>query len=74
MRGVALHRFHQVGDQVVAALELHVDIGPRVVTLYFEADQAVVHADDENHGQDHNRQKYPDHVSSQAGYDKSLLR
>ena len=29
--GVALHRLDQVRDEVVAALELHVDLRPRVV-------------------------------------------
>ena len=56
VRGVALHCFHQIGNQVVAAFELNVDIGPRVVALHLQSDQAVVHADDENHGQDNNRQ------------------
>src|SRR5258706_39645 len=40
---VALDRLHEVGDQVVAALELHVDLGPRVLGLVPAADQAVVH-------------------------------
>ena len=42
VRGVALDRLDQVGDEVVAALELHVDLRPGVVDLVPEPDQAVV--------------------------------
>ena len=54
MRGIAFDGFHKVGDQIVAALELHVDVRPSVVTLDFEADQAVVHADEEDNQQSEN--------------------
>src|SRR2546422_791707 len=50
--GVALDRFHHVGDQVVAALELHINVGPGVIALHLETHQAVVHADGK---QQHNR-------------------
>ena len=50
--GVALHSFDEIGDQVVAALELDVDVGPGVVALDLEANEAVVHADAEEHQQD----------------------
>ena len=40
--GVALDRLDEVGDQVVAALELHVDLRPGVLRLDRAADQAVV--------------------------------
>ena len=50
--GVALHRLDQVGDEVVAALELHVDLGPGVLDPVPQLDQAVVHDDDDEHDQD----------------------
>ena len=43
--GVAFYSFDEIGDQVVAALELDVDVGPGVVHLDFEADEAVVNPD-----------------------------
>src|ERR1700730_10809750 len=49
---VALYGFDEVGDQVVAALELDVNVGPGVVALDFQAHQAVVHADADEHQQD----------------------
>src|SRR5664280_872201 len=45
VRGVALHGFHQVGDKVVAAFQLHVDIGPGVVGADLQLHQTVVNAD-----------------------------
>src|SRR6185295_11514081 len=42
---VALRRLHQVGDQVVAALELHVDLRERVLVPVAQRDQPVVDAD-----------------------------
>ena len=40
--GVAAHRFDQVGDQVAAALELHVDLRPGGAHLVALADKLVV--------------------------------
>src|SRR5712692_561950 len=57
VRGVAFHGLDEIGDQVVAALELHVDISPGVVALNFQAHQAVVHADEEDNEQYENAQK-----------------
>ena len=42
VRGVALHRLDQVRDEVVPALELHVDLRPRGVDPVPEPDEAVV--------------------------------
>jgi hypothetical protein len=50
--GVTLHRLHQVGDEVIAALELHIDLRPGGVDLVALADQPVVGAQrprDEQH-------------------------
>jgi hypothetical protein len=42
---VALDRLDQVGDQVGAALELHVDLAPGVLVAVLERDDAVVDVD-----------------------------
>ena len=42
MLGVALHGVHQVRDEVVPALELHVNVGPGFGRLVLEANEAVV--------------------------------
>jgi hypothetical protein len=47
----ALHRVHQVRDQVVAPLELDIDLLPGVGDLVLEVDQAVVRADHPEHEQ-----------------------
>src|SRR5690242_9622373 len=49
--GVAFHGFDEIGDEVIAALELHVDIGPGVIALHAEANQSVVEKD--NHEGEH---------------------
>src|SRR5213082_2476692 len=43
--GVALHRLDQVRDQVRAALELHVDVRPRLLGSLAEPDELVVPRD-----------------------------
>ncbi len=52
MGGVALHRLHQIGDQVVALLQLHVDVGEGLVGPLPEAHQAVVDAGHDQPGDD----------------------
>src|SRR5712692_3148524 len=53
VRGVALDGFHDVGNQVVASLELHVNVGPGIVALHLQAHQAVVNATNQQyHSQD----------------------
>jgi len=56
--GVSLDRLHQVGDEVEAAAELDVDLGPGVVAAVPQGNETVVHADgdDERQG-DENQQK-----------------
>ena len=41
VRGVALHRFDEIRDQVVAATQLDVDLGPAIVDARPERDQPV---------------------------------
>jgi hypothetical protein len=42
VRGVAFDRFDQVGNQVVPAFELDIDIGPGVLTAHAQLDEAIV--------------------------------
>src|SRR5216684_952893 len=53
---IAFHGFHEVGYQVVAALQLNVDIRPGIVDLHFQPHQAVVHPDRENNEQNEEAQ------------------
>ena len=43
--GVTLHGFNQVGDEIVAPLELYIDVGPGGVAADAQLHQAVVHPD-----------------------------
>jgi hypothetical protein len=43
--GIALHRFHEVGDQVVASLELHINICPGSIRLDPQLGKSVVEND-----------------------------
>jgi hypothetical protein len=47
-----LHDLHQVGNEIVAALELDVDLAPRRLRLVAAADQAVVDGDRPQRDQD----------------------
>ncbi len=56
--GVALDGLDQVGNEVVAAAELDVDLGPGVVAAVPQGDQTVVHADGhEGDGHDDDEQE-----------------
>lgn len=46
VRGVALDRLDQVGNEVVAALQLRVDVLPRVVDAVAQRDEVIVNAGD----------------------------
>ena len=46
MRGIALHGIHEVWDKVVAALQLHINIAPRLLGAIDERDKAIVGEDD----------------------------
>jgi hypothetical protein len=48
VRRVTFHSFDEVRDEIVAALELHVDVRPGVVALSCQANEIVVHPDQEN--------------------------
>ncbi len=47
--GIALHGLDQVGNEVVTLLELHVDVGERLVDPLPHGDQPVVDHDDPDH-------------------------
>ena len=59
MRGVALHGLDQVRDQVVALLELHVDVGEGLADALAERDQPVIGAEREEHENDDDAENDP---------------
>ena len=66
MAGVALHGLHQVGDQVVALFQLHVDVGEGLVGFLVQRHQLVVGADDE-------KQQYDDDDADDDPGDHEVL-
>jgi len=50
--GVTLHGFNQVGDEIVALLELDRDVGPSLIHRLAEADKPVVGDDGEERDHD----------------------
>ncbi len=58
---VALDRLDELGKLVVALLQQHVDVGPRLVDGVFEADQPVVDADAVEHGADPGEREHAQH-------------
>ena len=66
MGGVALHRLHDVRDQVVAAPELRVDVRPGVLDQVLLRDEPVVrdHARDREHDDDPQHHPEGFHVGS----------
>ena len=54
MRRVALHRVHEVGDEVVAALEHGFHLGPGTVDALVQADDPVVDRDAPQEEPQHN--------------------
>ena len=51
MRSVCLHTGNQIGDEVVAALEFSVDVGPGVLNVITNGDEAIVDSDHEDQWQ-----------------------
>jgi len=47
VRGIALHGLDQIGDQVVALVELHVDVGKGLADTLTERYQPVIRAERE---------------------------
>ncbi|MNE47646.1 hypothetical protein D3C80_1420580 [compost metagenome] len=52
MRGVALHRLDQIGDQILTLLQLHVDVGERLIGRLIQRHQFVVGPDDDEQQND----------------------
>src|SRR5258705_5073985 len=59
VRGVALHGLQQIRDQIVALLELHVDVGKGLADALTERDQAVIGRKREKHENDDNADNDP---------------
>jgi hypothetical protein len=55
---MALGRFHQVRDQIVAAFELDINLGERVFEPVAQADQPVVNTDNIQKHDDGDDQNY----------------
>ena len=55
MREIGLGGFHQVRDQVMAALELHIDLGESISIEVTRTDEAVVLRHDEQPQQQDDR-------------------
>jgi len=64
MGRVPLHGLDQVGDEVVAPLELGVDVGPRLIRADAQADQGVVETDGDQDDQDDETENDPEHGAS----------
>ena len=54
MSGITLHGCHQLGYEVVALLELHVDVGKSVLAVVAQLDEVVVDAGNEQAEHNHN--------------------
>ena len=70
MRGIALHGFDQVRNQVVTLLELHVDIGEGLSDPLAERDETVVGRERKQHENDDDA----DERSSRSTWQKLLMR
>ena len=58
MRGVALYRSDEVRNQVVAALQLDIDILPRFINLVLERNKTVISRDEPGSNNGDNDQEY----------------
>ena len=58
MFGVAFDGLDEVGDEVAAAFELHVDLRPGVFELVAQPDEAVVHAGNPAEQTEHKDKQY----------------
>src|SRR5262249_27528856 len=70
VRGVPLDRLHEIGNQVMAPLELHLDLRPGVVDTVTRPDEPVVdpdHPEDEQEDDSHQHEDDPEHCSSLRG-------
>ena len=64
MAGIALHRLDEVRDEVVALLELHVDVRISLRDALSQRDEAVVDDDEIEDECDQDREKDPFHAAS----------
>src|SRR4029077_19033333 len=73
--GVAFHSFDQIWNQVVAAFELNVDVGPGRFGAHAQLYQAVVHPDQEDAEQNYDCQNNPGHADSpRCGFKGTLTQ
>ena len=63
---VTLHRIDEIRDQIVAALELNIDLAPALLDALAQFDEAVVDRDDPAHRPDEKiEQKFADKNADQ---------
>ncbi len=61
VRGVALHGLDQVRNEIVALLELHVDVGEGLADPLAQGDQPVIGAEREENENDEDAENDPAH-------------
>ena len=61
MSGIAFDGFDQVGDQVVAAFKLDVNVRPGIVAAHTQLHQAVVHPNQQHDDDNQNAQENESH-------------
>src|SRR5664279_77598 len=59
MAGIALHDLDQIGDEIAAPAQLHIDAAPALAHEIAAADQAVEDENDENYDQGRDGGDYP---------------
>ena len=66
MGGVTFHGFDEIRNQVVASLELHINVGPGIVSANSQLDQVVVHPDQQERDDNQYTQNDPGHNFSSS--------
>src|SRR5450631_610310 len=74
MGGIALHRLHQIGDQVVALLKLDVDVGKGLIGSLPHGDQVVIDTDGPDHDDDNDAENDPAGGGHETAPDKKVER
>ncbi len=69
----ALDRFHQVGDEVVAAFQLDVDLAPGIVHFHAVTDQLVVDRNQVKNDQECDSEDEQNHNNPNGGHGNPFL-
>jgi hypothetical protein len=60
VRGIALHAFDQIGDQIMALAQLRIDVGNALAHALAQADEIVVDPDHHHHQGNRHCNHHPD--------------